>query len=60
MNVAVDLSRGLFVCTTNNFETIPAPLIDRMELLEVFGYVFEDMTVISQRYLGLSGGRRTG
>ena len=52
MDVPVDLSRVLFVCTANNLDTIPAPLLDRMEVLEVSGYVSEEKAVIAQRYLG--------
>ncbi|KIY44233.1 ATP-dependent protease La [Fistulina hepatica ATCC 64428] len=52
MDVPVDLSRVLFVCTANNLETIPAPLLDRMEVLEVSGYVSEEKMEIAQRYLG--------
>ncbi|KAF8072268.1 ATP-dependent protease La [Lyophyllum atratum] len=51
MDVPVDLSRVLFVCTANNLDTIPAPLLDRMEVLEVSGYVSEEKTVIAERYL---------
>ncbi|KAG6887797.1 ATP-dependent Lon protease pim1 [Termitomyces sp. T32_za158] len=51
MDVPVDLSRVLFVCTANNLETIPAPLLDRMEVLEVSGYVSEEKAVIAERYL---------
>ena len=52
MDVPVDLSRVLFVCTANNLDTIPAPLLDRMEVLEVSGYVSEEKAVIASRYLG--------
>jgi Lon-like ATP-dependent protease len=52
MDVPVDLSRVLFVCTANNLDTIPAPLLDRMEVLEVSGYVAEEKSVIAGRYLG--------
>jgi Lon-like ATP-dependent protease len=52
MDVPVDLSRVLFVCTANNLETIPAPLLDRMEVLEVSGYVSEEKAVIADKYLG--------
>ncbi|KAF4615751.1 hypothetical protein D9613_012421 [Agrocybe pediades] len=51
MDVPVDLSRVLFVCTANNLDTIPAPLLDRMEVLEVSGYVSEEKSVIARKYL---------
>ncbi|KAJ7111840.1 ATP-dependent protease La [Mycena epipterygia] len=52
MDVPVDLSRVLFVCTANNLDTIPAPLLDRMEVLEVSGYVSEEKAQIASQYLG--------
>ncbi|KDR72582.1 hypothetical protein GALMADRAFT_252724 [Galerina marginata CBS 339.88] len=52
MDVPVDLSRVLFVCTANTLDTIPAPLLDRMEVLEVSGYVSEEKAAIASRYLG--------
>lgn len=52
MDVPVDLSRVLFVCTANHLDTIPAPLLDRMEVLEVSGYVSEEKSVIADKYLG--------
>src|ERR1700685_77537 len=52
MEFFVDLSRVLFVCTANNLDTIPAPLLDRMEVLEVSGYVSEEKSVIADKYLG--------
>ncbi|KAF7794755.1 hypothetical protein EIP86_005893 [Pleurotus ostreatoroseus] len=51
MDVPVDLSRVLFVCTANVLDTIPAPLLDRMEVLEVSGYVSEEKMCIAERYL---------
>ncbi|PPQ87598.1 hypothetical protein CVT26_015029 [Gymnopilus dilepis] len=51
MDVPVDLSRVLFVCTANTLDTIPAPLLDRMEVLEVSGYVAEEKMQIASRYL---------
>jgi len=52
LDVPVDLSRVLFVCTANTLDTIPAPLLDRMEVLEVSGYVSEEKSVIARKYLG--------
>ena len=47
----VDLSRVLFVCTANTLDTIPAPLLDRMEILEVSGYITEEKAAIASKYL---------
>jgi ATP-dependent Lon protease len=41
----------LFVGTANNLETIPSLLLDRMKVLEFFGYAFEENEVIAPRYL---------
>ena len=60
MDVPVDLSRVLFVCTANTVDTIPAPLLDRMEVLEVSGYVSEEKTVIAERYLAPQAKDATG
>lgn len=51
MDVPIDLSRVLFVCTANVLDTIPAPLLDRMEVMEVSGYVTEEKEVIADKYL---------
>lgn len=40
------------VVTANVLDTIPAPLLDRMEVLEVSGYVTEEKQVIADKYLG--------
>jgi Lon-like ATP-dependent protease len=42
----------IFTKLSNYLETIPAPLLDRMEVLEVSGYVSEEKAVIASRYLG--------
>ncbi|ODN81802.1 ATP-dependent protease La [Cryptococcus amylolentus CBS 6039] len=51
LDVPIDLSRVLFVCTANVLETIPGPLLDRMEVLEVSGYVSAEKMSIAERYL---------
>lgn len=51
MDVPVDLSKVLFVCTANMTDTIPRPLLDRMELIELSGYVADEKRAIAERYL---------
>ncbi|KAJ9322725.1 hypothetical protein DTO027B5_4824 [Paecilomyces variotii] len=51
MDVPVDLSKVLFVCTANVTDTIPRPLLDRMELIELSGYVADEKMAIAERYL---------
>ncbi|KAF3942186.1 hypothetical protein ABW19_dt0209119 [Dactylella cylindrospora] len=51
MDVPVDLSKVLFVCTANMSDTIPRPLLDRMEMIELSGYVADEKMAIAQRYL---------
>jgi Lon-like ATP-dependent protease len=51
LDVPVDLSKVLFVCTANLTDTIPRPLLDRMEMIELSGYVADEKMAIAERYL---------
>lgn len=51
LDVPVDLSKVLFICTANVLDTIPDPLRDRMELIEMSGYVGQEKIAIAKQYL---------
>lgn len=42
LDVPVDLSSTLFICTANTLDTIPLPLVNRLEVIEVDGYIFKE------------------
>ena len=60
MDVPVDLSKVLFVCTANVTDTIPRPLLDRMELIELSGYVADEKMAIAEKYLAPAARELTG
>jgi Lon-like ATP-dependent protease len=60
LDVPVDLSKVLFVCTANVLDTIPGPLLDRMEVVRLSGYITDEKVQIARTYLEKAAKEKSG
>ncbi len=51
LDVRLDLSRTLFICTANTLDSIPGPLLDRMEVIHLSGYITAEKVTIARKHL---------
>ncbi|MNQ55330.1 Lon protease [compost metagenome] len=60
LDLRLDLSKVLFICTANTLDAIPGPLLDRMETIRLSGYITEEKHAIAKRHLWPRLLERTG
>lgn len=60
LDIPYDLSKVLFICTANQLDTIPSPLLDRMELIRLSGYLTDEKVSIARNHLWPRQIRRAG
>ncbi|QEY64363.1 endopeptidase La [Metapseudomonas lalkuanensis] len=60
LDLRLDLSKVLFICTANTLDSIPGPLLDRMETIRLSGYITEEKHAIAKRHLWPRLLERTG
>lgn len=60
LDVPVDLSKVLFICTANVLDTIPGPLLDRMEVVRLSGYIADEKVQIARTYLEKTAKEKSG
>ena len=51
LDMRIDLSKVLFICTANQLDTIPGPLLDRMDVIRLSGYITEEKVAIAKNHL---------
>ncbi|XP_020888524.1 lon protease homolog 4, chloroplastic/mitochondrial-like isoform X1 [Arabidopsis lyrata subsp. lyrata] len=60
LDITIGLSKVLFVCTANVADTIPSPLLNRMEVINLSGYITKEKMYIARDYLEKTAGRDCG
>jgi len=60
LDLRVDLSKVLFICTANQLDSIPGPLLDRMEIIRLSGYLTEEKMAIAKNHLWPQALQRSG
>ncbi|HIG44051.1 MAG TPA: endopeptidase La [Gammaproteobacteria bacterium] len=60
LDLRVDLSKVLFICTANQLDTIPPPLLDRLEIIRLAGYITKEKLQIGRRHLWKRQLKKTG